>query len=59
MRRIILVVLLLFVLALAGQAAHAPVAGTAAPRWDGPTAPRWEGPVAAPRWDGPTAPRWE
>ena len=51
MRRIILVVLLLFVLALAGQAAHAAVAGTAAPRW--------EGPVAAPRWEGPTAPRWE
>ena len=42
MRRIILVVLLLFVLALAGQAAHAAVAGTAAPRWEGPTAPRWE-----------------
>jgi hypothetical protein len=43
MRRIVLVLVLLFVLALLSQAAHGAVAGTAAPRWDGPVAaPRWE-----------------
>jgi hypothetical protein len=48
MRRIVLVLVLLFVLALVSQAAHAAVSGSAAPRWDGP--------AAAPRWDGPDAP---
>jgi hypothetical protein len=51
MRRIVLVLVLLFVLALVSQAAHAAVSGTAAPRW--------EGPVAAPRWESADAPRWE
>jgi hypothetical protein len=51
MRRIVLVLVLLFVLALVSQAAQAAVTGAAAPRWDGP--------VAAPRWDGPDAPRWD
>jgi hypothetical protein len=51
MRRIVLVLVLLFVLALVSQAAHAAVSGTAAPRWDGP--------VAGPRWESTDAPRWE
>ena len=60
MRRIALVLVLLFVLALASQAAHAAVTNSAAPRWDSPAAaPRWDSTVAAPRWDGPDAPRWE
>jgi hypothetical protein len=51
MRRIILVLVLLFVLALVSQAAHAAIA---APRWEKSpvAAPRWEkSPVAAPRWE--------
>ena len=51
MRRIVLVLVLLFVLALVSQAAHAAVAGTAAPRW--------ERSDAAPRWESVDAPRWE
>ena len=51
MRRIVLVLVLLFVLALVSQAAHAAVSGSAAPRWDGPD--------AAPRWDRVDAPRWD
>jgi hypothetical protein len=43
MRRIVLVLVPLFVLALLSQAAHGAVAGTAAPRW--------ERAVAGPRWD--------
>jgi hypothetical protein len=51
MRRIILVLVLLFVLALVSQAAHAAVSSTVAPRLDGP--------VAGPRWESTDAPRWE
>ena len=52
--------LLLFVLALVSQAAHAAIAGTAAPRWDrSNAAPRWDRVVAAPRWDSADAPRWD
>ena len=51
MRRLVLVLVLLFVLALVSQAAHAAVSGSAAPRWDGAD--------AAPRWDRVDAPRWD
>jgi len=48
------------VLALVSQAAHAAIAGTAAPRWDrSNAAPRWDRVVAAPRWDSADAPRWD
>jgi hypothetical protein len=55
MRRIVLVLVLLFVLALTAQAS---VVSMAAPRWEGTDAPRWEQ-SAAPRWERTDAPRWE
>jgi hypothetical protein len=45
MRRIVLVLVLLFVLALMSQAAHA--------------GPRWDRSDAGPRWDRVDGPRWE
>jgi hypothetical protein len=56
MRRIALVLVLLFVLALAAQTS----AVLAAPRWErADAAPRWERADAAPRWESVDAPRWE
>jgi hypothetical protein len=54
MRRIVLVLVLLFVLALISQAAHA------GPRWERSDAgPRWERADAGPRWERADGPRWE